>query len=130
MIPTQSHTENRGGFIFVRLILALMVVFGHSYRLGGFVPEPLCHFSHDQASPDGLAVKGFFILSGYLLMNALARQPSVFRFAIRRFFRLIPAFWICLLVSAFLVVPLMTEMTTSSSNLVRRRTIGRALYRD
>lgn len=112
MIPTQNHNENRGGFVFVRLALALMVVLGHSYRLGGFVPEPLASFSESQASPDGIAVKGFFILSGYLLMNSLARNPSAIRFAVRRFLRLLPAFWICLLVSAFLVVPLMTEIAT------------------
>jgi len=112
MIPIQNHTEDRGSFVFIRLVLAFMVVFGHSYRLGGFVPEPLAAFSRDQASPDSIAVKGFFILSGYLLMNALARNPSVARFAIRRFFRLIPAFWICLIVSALLVVPLMTEIAT------------------
>jgi len=86
-------------------MLALMVVFGHSYVLGGFGEEPLARWSGSAISGRELAVQGFFILSGYLLANSLFRQPSLSRFAVRRAFRILPAYWIALLITCFAVAP-------------------------
>ena len=108
MLPPPPQAT-RDGFLAVRLILALLVVFGHSYPLGGFENEPLSRGSNGQASPDGIAVKSFFVMSGYLLMHALDRRPSIRAFALRRCFRILPAFWVCLLVTAFLLVPLLIK---------------------
>ncbi len=86
-------------------MLAMMVLFGHAYILGGFGADPLTTWSLGQTSANELAVQGFFILSGFLLSQSLANQPSLVRFAVRRFFRIMPAFWANLLVCALVIVP-------------------------
>lgn len=113
-MDTTSPVPRTDSFTFLRLVLALLVVFGHCYPLGGFANEPLGVWSGGQLSPDSLGVKGFFILSGYLLMNALTHRPSLARFAVRRFFRIMPAFWVCLLVSAFVVAPALISLMLQS----------------
>lgn len=108
-MATSPETSRRDSFVFVRLALAVAVIFGHSFPLAPFGAEPIAALCHNQLSPEGLAVKGFFILSGYLLMQSFRKQPSVLRFAVRRLFRIMPAFWVCLLVTSFIVVPMMIE---------------------
>lgn len=113
-MDTSSPVPRSDSFTFLRLVLALLVVFGHCFPLGGFTNEPLGIWSGGQLCPDSLGVKGFFILSGYLLMHALTHRPSLPRFAMRRFFRIMPAFWVCLLVSAFVVAPAIISLMLPS----------------
>src|SRR5687767_4888373 len=54
-------------FAFLRLVLALLVVFGHCFPLGGFNDALVASLTGGQVSPDNLAVKSFFVLSGFLL---------------------------------------------------------------
>lgn len=56
----------------IRLILALLVLFSHSYALGtgSEEDEPLRRFSGEQSSLGALAVGGFFVLSGYLITQS------------------------------------------------------------
>ncbi len=82
-----------------------MVVYGHSYVMAGFGPEPLERLTKGAFSARGCAVDGFFILSSYLLCLSLERSPSLLRFTIRRSFRILPGYWACLLFTAFVVVP-------------------------
>ena len=90
--------------------MALLVVFGHCFPLGGFNDEFVSSLTQGQTSPDNLAVKSFFVLSGFLLAHALRNQSSLLRFTVRRIFRIMPAFWVCLLVISFVMVPVLAKV--------------------
>lgn len=83
---------------FVRLALAVVVIFEHTWVIGGYenVPEiPLAAW----------AVNGFFALSGYLIAGARMRS-SLRTFMVRRIARIFPAFWTVLALTAFVLAPL------------------------
>jgi peptidoglycan/LPS O-acetylase OafA/YrhL len=98
-------THDANSFTFLRLILALAVVVGHSYVLGGFGEEPLSRWSGGLTSGRELAVQFFFMLSGFLLAQSLVRQPSLARFAGRRLFRIMPGYWAALIFTSLVVIP-------------------------
>ena len=88
--------DRDNSFTFLRLFFALAVVFGHSCVLGGFGEEPLSVFTRGAVSGREIAVQGFFILSGFLIAKSLAENPSLWRFACHRAFRVLPAYWVYL----------------------------------
>ncbi|WP_392544866.1 acyltransferase family protein [Oryzobacter telluris] len=94
----------------VRLALALLVVVGHSWPLSGS-PWP--------GGPQlaGLAVSGFFALSGYLIAQSRDRLPLL-AFLRHRMARILPAFWVCLVVVALLFAPLVTLRTREHFELM------------
>ncbi|GAA0713499.1 acyltransferase [Dactylosporangium roseum] len=93
------------GFGTVRLGLALSVVITHATSLGfGWEDLGLAAF-RGQTNVGTFAVFGFFVLSG-LLITRSARRVSLPRFVWHRALRILPGLWVCLLVTAFLVAPL------------------------
>ncbi|MEA3184367.1 MAG: hypothetical protein QOJ74_844 [Ilumatobacteraceae bacterium] len=89
------------GFDLVRLLLAFLVVVSHTWPLGGFGNELRSPFS-THLTLGGFAVGGFFALSGLLVgRSALKRRPG--SFARARFARVIPALWVAIAFSAFVV---------------------------
>jgi peptidoglycan/LPS O-acetylase OafA/YrhL len=93
----QSFSAKRNSLNFLRLILALAVVFSHSITLGLFGSEWIL----GKTTLGTVAVYGFFGISGYLIAGSAARNNAG-RYLWQRFLRIFPAFWICLLVTAFL----------------------------
>ena len=113
-----SFTRSRGsladlykghdnGIGLLRLILAVAVVFSHSKPLG-FGQQDLGYYLFGRQTNVGtLAVYGFFVLSGMLITRS-ARRSSLGRYAWHRGLRIMPALWVCLLVSAVVLAPLVT----------------------
>jgi peptidoglycan/LPS O-acetylase OafA/YrhL len=93
----QSFSAKRNSLNFLRLILALAVVFSHSITLGLFGSEWIL----GKTTLGTVAVYGFFGISGYLIAGSAARNNAG-RYLWQRFLRIFPAFWICLVVTAFL----------------------------
>lgn len=89
----------------IRLILASVVIFDHAFPLGGFGRDPFWDLTRGQASLGSLAVAGFFAISGYLIAKS-GMSGDVVQFMWRRTLRIFPAYWFVLLVTAFLVAPL------------------------
>ncbi len=83
---------------FLRLILATTVILGHSVPLGGF-PYPWLETWADSA------VDGFFVLSGFLIAGSRMRL-GLLAFLWRRVLRIMPGFWVCIVVVAFVFAPL------------------------
>lgn len=79
-----GFTDNN--FTPLRLLLALLVVFGHFQLLAG-VAHPSWPFGYASA-----AVDCFFVVSGYLVSNSFDRDPNFGRFYIRRLFRIYPLY--------------------------------------
>ena len=107
----QNKFDPRNNSIgFLRAFLATAVIFSHSFPLGGnFGPEWGARFSNGQDTIGGIAVKGFFILSGFLIAGSFVRAKGTFNYLWRRAIRIMPGFWAALLVVAVLFVPLMSH---------------------
>jgi peptidoglycan/LPS O-acetylase OafA/YrhL len=62
---------------------------------------------HDDLVPGsvaGVAVGGFFVISGFLLTWSLARNPDLRAFAVKRFFRIYPLYAMVIVVQAAVLV--------------------------
>lgn len=92
---------------FLRLFFATLVIFSHGFGLGGFNAgaEPVVALSHNAWSFGGLAVCGFFFLSGFLVTRSYEGLRSLPRFLWHRIVRIFPGYWCCLLVSVVLFGP-------------------------
>jgi peptidoglycan/LPS O-acetylase OafA/YrhL len=100
----QTLVGHDNAFGFIRLFLATLVLLDHAYPLGGFGPDPLWAWSGGQESFGGLAVAGFFIVSGYLITKS-ALGADALQYLWRRGLRILPAYWVVLLVAALGVAP-------------------------
>ena len=112
-------------FGFLRLLLAGAVIVSNSWTLGGYGAEPLTRLRGGE-SLGFLAVTGFFGLSGALVTLSAERLPSA-NFLWHRARRILPGYWACLLLTAFLFgailcwlddLPL-SAMTTPPQNSAR-----------
>ena len=92
----------------LRLILAVLVLFSHSYPLGigSEEDEPLARLSGAQLTLGTLAVDGFFILSGFLIAPSWERSRSAASFLRKRVARIYPGFLVAAAVCFWVVVPL------------------------
>lgn len=99
-----NGTNNSLGLI--RLILASVVIIDHAFPLGGWGKDPFWQLTNGQASLGSLAVAGFFAISGYLIAKS-GMSGDVIQFMWRRTLRIFPAYWLLLLVTAFIVGPLL-----------------------
>jgi peptidoglycan/LPS O-acetylase OafA/YrhL len=104
-----SPLDRENSCTFLRLFFAFLVVFGHSFVMAGFGEEPLAILTAGALSGRDLGVQCFFALSGFLIAQSLGQNPSLWRFACHRVFRIFPAFWVYLILMVFVVTPLMLE---------------------
>lgn len=89
--------RNLNALNFIRLILAASVIVAHSWPLTGRdVQRPL----------EGIGVDGFFILSGFLIARSWVRNPNWASFLLARARRILPGFWVALVVTAFVLAPI------------------------
>ncbi|SPM32788.1 Peptidoglycan/LPS O-acetylase OafA/YrhL, contains acyltransferase and SGNH-hydrolase domains [Mycobacterium rhizamassiliense] len=85
-----------------RLALACEVILWHSFPLTGRnVPFPPAH----QLLGEG-GVDGFFAISGFLITSSWLRHPRLREYCAARALRILPGFWICLIVTAFVMAPI------------------------
>jgi peptidoglycan/LPS O-acetylase OafA/YrhL len=89
----------------IRLVLAASVIFDHAFPLGGFGGDAFLAQTGGQASLGSIAVGGFFAISGYLIAKS-GMSGDVVQFMWRRTLRIFPAYWVVLLLTAFIVAPL------------------------
>jgi len=101
----ETFSGRQNGVGFIRFVLAMSVVVSHSGILGFSRPDLLGSQFRDQQALGGLAVAGFFVLSGMLITRS-ARRTDFWRYCWHRALRIFPALWVCLAVTAFVVAPL------------------------
>lgn len=90
----------RNSLDVLRLTLAVVVAATHgTVILAGWQP----HWG--STTIGAFAVDGFFVLSGFLVARSFVGLGSVGRFAWHRFLRIMPGFWACLVVTAFMAAP-------------------------
>ena len=92
---------------FLRWFLALLVIFSHAGPIAGFYGgEDLGHSWSTEQSFGGVAVGGFFFLSGFLITKSRMGKSTLPRFLWRRVLRIFPAFWLALIVTALVLAPI------------------------
>jgi peptidoglycan/LPS O-acetylase OafA/YrhL len=108
--PVVKTIERQNNFNLVRLVLALLVLLAHSPELvDGDARRELLMKTFGSMSFGGFAVGGFFLLSGYLIMQSWDSQPEAWAFLKKRLLRIYPGFIVASLVCAFVVGPLASE---------------------
>lgn len=113
---TSFLEKNNNNLDLIRAILAGLVIFGHTPILNGssflWVDpiEKLFSYTYSGA----LAVKMFFFISGMVVTNSLLKNRSIIKFFVSRFFRIIPGLLFLLLLTSFVVGPLVTRKSLSS----------------
>ena len=90
---------------FLRLLLATAVVLHHSMPLGFGEHDLGYELFRTQTAVGTLSVFGFFVLSGMLITRS-ARGSTIPRYLWHRALRILPGLWACLVVTAFVVAPL------------------------
>jgi len=91
----------------VRLLLALGVLLRHSYTMLGASPG----WAPAEILMRSVFVDAFFAISGFLIVGSWINKPDVRRYSQARFLRILPGFWVCLVVTAFVLAPLHALIT-------------------
>jgi peptidoglycan/LPS O-acetylase OafA/YrhL len=104
--PGNDVTNRANNFNALRLFAAILVIYGHMDAILG-LPE----FAVIGESVSTLAVKTFFIISGFLICDSWRRDPDPIRFAIRRIFRIIPALIFVVLITTFIIGPIISTLS-------------------
>jgi peptidoglycan/LPS O-acetylase OafA/YrhL len=101
---------DRNSFGVVRLAMAVLVLVSHSYWFvtGVSRNEPLERWTGHSLSEH--AVQVFFFLSGILIAQSFAARPDLATFIAARTLRIFPALIVCVVLSAFLLGPLVTKL--------------------
>ena len=102
-MPSTSPSR-QNNFDFLRVLAALLVLFGHQLALSG-QPE-ITIFPH--LSVGTFAVFVFFSISGFLISASWRSDPQVWRFVAKRFLRIWPGFAVVTLLAAFVMGPLVS----------------------
>lgn len=100
---------DRGNNInLIRFVAAAMVIYGHmSHFTGTAMPYV---FGQGVST---IAVKVFFILSGYLICQSYLRDSCAFRYFTRRVFRIFPGLIFVSFMTAFIAGPILSELSFS-----------------
>ncbi|MGE5827968.1 MAG: acyltransferase family protein [Micromonosporaceae bacterium] len=105
--PTLEHrySTRANGFGALRLLLATTVLVAHALPLGPGWPNLGYLESRTQADAGTVAVLGFFVVSGFLITGSGLKFSGP-RFVWHRALRILPAYWVCLVVTAFAFAPI------------------------
>lgn len=92
---------------FIRLVVAILVIYSHAF--------PLSKGGHDILYSLGwsfgsFSVSVFFFLSGLLVTNSFENSKNIFEYIFSRFIRIMPAYIVVILISAFILGPLFTSL--------------------
>lgn len=107
-----TQVKEANNFDFIRFFLAYSVMFNHLSTLTN--TDPFWFVS------GGFRVKGFFIISGFLVMFSYLRTPNVYIFFRKRIQRIMPAYaliiLLCFVAGFFLTTSPRQEFLTSSGS--------------
>jgi peptidoglycan/LPS O-acetylase OafA/YrhL len=104
--------QPQDNFLLLRFLAAALVIYGHGYAMTVHAPGVTDIFMRlGWGNYSGtIGVDIFFVISGFLVTGSFLRRHSVPRFVWARALRLLPAFVACLLVSAFVLGAIYTQL--------------------
>lgn len=92
-------------FDAIRLLAAVTVIFGHAHPLTGVASQALLG-----NAVQALAVKIFFVISGYLICTSWTLDQNPARYLKKRALRIFPALFVICALTIFVVGPLTTSL--------------------
>jgi peptidoglycan/LPS O-acetylase OafA/YrhL len=95
----EAFSPRHNSLNFLRLAFCLTVIVSHAITLGGFGSEWILGDRTTIAVP---ALYGFFCLSGFLIAGS-ATKNRVGRYLWQRFLRIMPGYWVCIVVTSFII---------------------------
>jgi peptidoglycan/LPS O-acetylase OafA/YrhL len=96
--------EFANSFTLLRLVLASLVIVTHAASLtDGNLSREVFHVLGGKVTAGHFAVRAFFVVSGYLILQSWSRQPHFGPYLIKRVLRIVPGFVAAYLISVFLV---------------------------
>lgn len=98
---------SRNNFHLMRLVAALLVIYGHCYPISGNQGPDLIQRALGIRFAGSLATDTFFVVSGFLITMSLERS-SLYRYLWARILRIFPALIVCLCLTVFVLGPLVT----------------------
>ena len=106
--PKTPFDQRENNFDFIRISLAMLVIFSHSYLVctGSEAGDPFNILTRRQATGGHMAVDLFFIISGFLITASFERSTSILSYLKKRIRRIYPGFIVVTMLSALFVVPL------------------------
>ncbi|MEO0400574.1 MAG: acyltransferase [Pseudomonadota bacterium] len=111
-----EHAREQNNFNIIRHIAALAVLVAHSWALAfeGGRTDPISAFLTELLNKptviSGLAVKTFFIVSGYLVTRSMLEGANLKYYAASRALRIYPALLVNVTLVTFLMGPLVTNL--------------------
>lgn len=100
-----THPLRKNNFDLLRLFLALVVIFSHSYVIfygTNKDVEPYMRINNNTSDFGSVAVNWFFIISGFLITGSFKNSSSLKDYLTKRILRIVPGFTIAFLLSIFL----------------------------
>ena len=98
-------------FNLLRLVAALSVLFSHSVAVLGLPSSREFFFDHLGLSLAEMAVDVFFATSGFLVAGSLVNRGDVIAFLWARALRIYPALWVMLILTVFVLAPMLTTLS-------------------
>ena len=96
----QLPTRQANNFDLLRILFAWFVIVSHSYVLNGDgATDPLFVETNRTFLFSFIGVKGFFIISGYLIFKSMMVSTSIFEYLVKRVLRIFPALAVVLLIT-------------------------------
>jgi peptidoglycan/LPS O-acetylase OafA/YrhL len=113
----EMFDRRANGLNALRLLLAASVIVWHSFPLTGHSVD--LGPARQLLSEGG--VDGFFAISGFLITMSWVRHPHVTTYCRARILRIMPAYWVCLAVTAFVLVPVGIALAGQGSASLEER---------
>lgn len=114
MTNRKAGATPANNFNLIRLLAAWLVLFSRAYQLSGAgAAEPLLMLTSGKMTLGTLSVGIFFSISGYLITGSAYAHNSFRSFFYARIRRIFPALAVVLVLSAFVLGPLMTTLDTT-----------------
>ncbi len=127
--PLLIPADNRANHLnTLRLAMALLVIWSHSFAIyyGTEAFEPISLLLNGAYNAGNVAVRVFFVISGFLITVSFIRRKSMLDFLRNRVARIYPGFLVAVAFCLFVVVPLFARhYTLNAPEIVR--TLGLAL---
>lgn len=110
--PSAATASRHNNFDALRLVAAISVIFSHSFLIaqGTGANEWLNLLTGNQCMLGLAGVFVFFAISGFLVTQSFEQTHGPLRYLIKRCLRIFPAYIVVLVLSAFVLAPLVTTL--------------------